>query len=193
MNNLWRFLDLPFEIKEPTELLKIHMDYPYNVADVTELCGHKDENVEEFIRSLHPDLSLDLLEGFYTNPGGSIPVHNDGDIMCKMNKSFGEEGGILRWWEAPYTYKTQPYTSDDQRQYEGDAIDYADREKCTFLDSVNTNVPTLINTNTLHDTYNPPDAPGRWTLCFKPLLDYRPITWEEGLEIFKDYIIGEET
>lgn len=193
MNNLYRHLDLPFEIKPPTELLKIHYDYPFNVADVTELCGYTNDEVQDFIRSLDPDLTLDYIEGFYTPPGGSIPVHNDGDILCKMNQSFGEEGGILRWWEASETFKKQPDVSDDQRQYEGDAIDYADRDKCTYLDEVNTNVPTLINTNVLHDTYNPPDAPGRWTLCFKPLINLQPITWDQGIELFKDYIIGEAT
>ena len=63
---------------------------------------------------------------------------------------------------------------------------------CTLVHQANTNTPSLVNVGQLHDTHNPTDQ-GRWTICFVPARgDEYYIYWDEALEIYKDYIIGDD-
>ena len=134
---------------------------------------------------------LDEVEAFYTSPGQSIPIHHDGDRLCKINISYGVDGGVIRWYDATKSFKEQPHISDDQRMYDG-LVEYANIEDCVKIGEANTNKPTLVNTGVWHDTYNPEDAPGRWTICFKPQIGNKPISWETGLRLFADFFEGEE-
>ena len=66
-------------------------------------------------------------------------------------------------------------------------------EDCTLVYTANTNKVSLINVGELHSTYNPHPTEGRWTLCFIPasnkIRNGEYLTFQEALEIYKDYII----
>ena len=73
----------------------------------------------------------------------------------------------------------------------------AKKEDCELLWEANTNKVSLLNVGQLHSTYNPTNV-GRWTLCFVPAsealrggLNGGYLTFEEAVEVYADYIIGE--
>ena len=53
--------------------------------------------------------------------------------------------------------------------------------------------PSLLNISQLHSTFNPSPTEHRWTLCFTLLKDDKALSFDEALEIFKDYIINEDS
>jgi len=114
MNNFYRYLDLPFEIKTPDALFDVKYPHPFNEENITEKYGYFDDNMQNLVTSLGAD--LDEVEAFFTSPGDSIPIHHDGDRLCKINISYGVEGGIIRWYNARKKFSQQPRISDDQRK-----------------------------------------------------------------------------
>jgi len=198
MENIYhRYLNLPFEIRKYPMF-----DLQPKKMRHQDITGYIDKNV----LNLHKDLGLSIIhtEIFYTPPGGSIPIHTDEkrfDNHVKVNVSWGPEQGRTRWWQSNKTkVVTDRQTAQDMLDlHDEDQFSTRDHtgllaknEDCTLVWEANTNRPSLVNVGQLHDTYSPLDG-GRWTLCFVPGnkngSDY--VYWDEALEIYKDYIVGE--
>ena len=172
---------------------------------------HYDINdyVDTAMHDFHKGLGLYVrhTEIFYTPPGGNLPIHCDEPEITnhvKINKTWGPEKGVTRWWTS------NNVTVNDGREgakevlenFSNDTIeDFSYREHrvlvsnpndCTLVHQANTNTPSLVNVGQLHDTHNPTDQ-GRWTICFVPARENEYyIYWDEALEIYKDYIIGDD-
>ena len=67
-------------------------------------------------------------------------------------------------------------------------------EECELVYEANTDQPSLVNVGTFHSSYNPTEE-GRWTLCF--ILGYNKddwdnlVPWDKALDLFKEFIDGE--
>lgn len=198
MENIFhRYLNLPFDIRkyplfETTPKQMRHHD----------ITGYIDKNVNKF----HQNLGLSIIhtEIFYTPAGQSIPIHADSvtlDNHVKINITFGPNEGKIRWWKSNNTKVVKDRQTAQDMLGLNNNNNFSQRdhtnvlakaEDCELVWEANTNRPSLVNVGQLHDTYSPPEA-GRWTLCFVPGnkggSDY--VYWDEALEIYKDYIVGE--
>ena len=201
MKNIYhRHLKLPFEITKHPDFNGIPNDMKhYDINDYVDTAMH----------DFHKGLGLYVrhTEIFYTPPGGNLPIHCDEPEITnhvKINKTWGPEEVVTRWWTS------NNVTVNDGREgakevlenFSDDTIeDFSYREHrvlvsnpndCTLVHQANTNTPSLVNVGQLHDTHNPTDQ-GRWTICFVPARENEYyIYWDEALELYKDYIIGDD-
>ena len=203
-NIFHRYMKLPFEIaKHP-----LCDTTPDTVAHV-DINPYRDPKIEAFNASL--GLITKHTEVFYTPPGGELPIHADDltiDNRAKINITWGPPEGTVRWWKSENAQaitdlesakemlgdELQPYEDFSKRQHTNLL---AKKEDCELLWEANTNKVSLLNVGQLHSTYNPTNV-GRWTLCFVPAsealrggLNGGYLTFEEAVEVYADYIIGE--
>ena len=188
MNNLHRYLDLPFEINKPeicntTPTERFHSD----LKDA--------DNIEMTLFHDRLGLSINHYEVFFTPAGMSLPIHADTKRLnnrVKINITWGPEEGVIRWWKAKRNslFVTSDGGKDGKTHREHKNV-RADIKDCDFVYQVNTNRPSLVNVGQLHDTYSPTHA-GRWTLSFVPQVkgsSDRCLYWDDAIEYYKDYII----
>ena len=204
MENIYhRYLDFPFEIQ------KHHLvdTIPDNVQHIV-INPYRDKSLD----ALHDHLGIytQHAELFYTPPnGGEVPIHTDNkqvDSRAKIIVTWGPEEGIVKWWTS--TEGVLTYDDDEAKKqfdkYQADenwsnvptekhTLALGREEDCTLVYTANTNKVSLINVGELHSTYNPHPTEGRWTLCFIPasnkIRNGEYLTFQEALEIYKDYII----
>ena len=191
MENIYhRYINLPFELAKPD---KIKDFFPEHMRH-ERIMDHTDPNMEKFAESL--GLELYLTEVFYTPPnGGIIPIHTDlpeFDNRVKINKTWGPEGGTMRWWKIKDesklfgtdmdAYKSSGFTEVKHNNLR------AEVEDCDLVYEADTNPVSLVNVGQLHSTYNPGDY-GRWTLCFHIWKDGEFVDWDSAQEIFAEYLV----
>lgn len=194
MNNFHRYLDFPFEIAKP-DIFNTTPDHLIHAHLET----HYDNNMAEFLKSRN--LEILYIESFYTPPnGGKVPIHTDfwwyETDFVKINQTWGPDDGKVVWWNCSKT--TEIMVDHETTEINNAKATYSDRIRtltadendCTEIFSVNTNLPSLLNTGILHSTVNPSQQ-GRWTVCFVPVHtkgkeDY--LRWNDALEIFADII-----
>jgi hypothetical protein len=184
LNNYHRYLDLPINIIKPekfnlslnevTHLKNLEYDYSY---------------IDEFLSSI--GLRVKKCEGFFTGHNQKVPTHTDGTTHVKINKTWGPDTGVTRW----YTSKKIIDRSNNNKNLEiiekyPDEIKFSEEEDCDLVYEASTNELSLVNVSGPHGTYNPSLTQGRWTLAIDIGNDHRPsIYWDEALEYFKNYII----
>lgn len=184
-NNYHRYLNLPFEVEMP-ELFKTFSTKRQHVDN--EKFNYQSVEMINFLSKF--GLKPLKTEAFYTAPQTKLPIHVDGAIGVKINKTWGPEGGVTRWYKPGKVFPlTGMQLGEEQTRIYGEEVYIADEETSELLYEASTNRISLINVAEYHGTYNPSLTEGRWTLCFQFQTDTNPcITWDEALEIFKDYI-----
>jgi hypothetical protein len=185
INNYHRYLNLPFEVARP-KIFNEQSDIVKHLV-VNEL-NYPD--MDNFLFSL--GLNCGCIECFYTPPYGKVPIHTDhADYTnhVKINVSWGPEEGVIQWWKSSIV-EEKVINGDTENTSAYHHNLWAKEEDCQLLYEVNTNRPSLVNVGVLHGTNNPTPY-GRWTLCFVPKMGYSFITWDQSMEIFKDYIKNE--
>lgn len=172
-------------------------DY-FTKKDVSEKpVGHwyvsKEDLSEEFLNWLDKNnLDLYYSELFYCSPGERIPMHVD-EIkpanVCKLNWVYDEGETWMNWYEL------KPGKEIVKRDNSIGGL-YWDcpRDDCEFAEKSKIQKPTLVNAGVLHDVENNSQG-NRWCLSLVPQFknEYGPMTgprfdWEQGLEVFKDYL-----
>lgn len=213
-NKYHRYLDLPFEIK-PHPMFS---ESPKNPIHLDTIDWEQSE-MTEWLGSL--GCVVQHTEVFYTAPGTTIPIHADNmfiDNHVKINLTFGPKEGKVIWWKSDspfgFTAKSANEYADAmvQKEYGDERVKEAvegwtnrpentnvvlpQLKDCTKVWEANTNKPSLLNVGQLHSTWCP-DTEGRWTICFVPAIITKQqqewIQWYDALEVFKDYIVEEET
>lgn len=201
-NIFHRYMKLPFEItKHPL------CDTTPDTVAHHDINPYRDSKIEDFNHSL--GLITVHTEVFYTPPGGELPIHADDmviDNRAKINITWGPPEGTVRWWKSEHAKpiadlesaremlgnELQPDEEFSERQHTNLL---AKKEDCELVWEANTNKVSLLNVGQLHSTYNPTDV-GRWTLCFVPassaLRGGHYLTFEEALEVYADYITGDD-
>ena len=178
-----RYLNLPFEIKKP----QCFEENPPDIKHIVDL-DYDAQEMNLFLSTL--GLRVAKCEAFYTPPGKKIPVHTDGDNFVKINKTWGPELAVTRWFELRQDAALigDPNKIFLGRAY-GDSVKRADEEQCDLVYQACTNVASLVNVGIFHGTYNPSSEQGRWTLCFDLAeIGGGNITWLQSLRYFKDFI-----
>lgn len=187
MNQYHYYIDLPFEIEkhEAFDTVLPHLKHVHNL-------DYDTSHMDEFLDSL--DLYLDRCEAFYTNPQSKIPIHIDGSCKVKINKTWGPEGGLTRWFKPTkfISYVDMEGHEDAERAY-GKEVMVGEENLDELVYEASTNRTSLLNVGEFHGTYNPSPTEGRWTICFqmKRKDNGEFITWDEALDYFKDYIVEE--
>lgn len=190
-NKYQRFINLPFEVEPPEGFIGYDID---PVVQVFRGCYH--QKMYEFNQDL--GIHVDEYAILYTAPGGKLHIHTDteniGDDFAKINVTWG--GGPdsrTIWWENQggdeNLYVKRDETSNkDETDHK--SIFVIDEDLCEPVWYASIDKPSILNLNRLHSTYNPSEN-SRYTVSFLLRLiedNYRPITWHEALEIYKDYI-----
>ena len=199
-----RYLKFPFEIGKYLPL----MDTIPNSVQHVDINPYRDALIDD----LHAELGLFInhTEVFYTPPnGGELPIHADDvaiDNRAKINITWGPPEGTVRWWKSENAKaitdlesakemlgtELQPDEDFSAREH---ANLLAKKEDCELIWEANTNKVSLLNVGQLHSTYNPTNV-GRWTLCFVPashaIRGGAYLTFEEAVEVYGDYIIGDD-
>jgi hypothetical protein len=184
-NRYHRYINLPFEIKPPKIFETAEVSVKHYVLDELEY-----PQIDHFFSQF--DLFCARKECFFTPPYGKVPIHTDHGTYTnhlKLNITWGPEEGVIQWWESDNVEeKVIDGGIGETNAYHHNL--WAKEEDCTFLYEVNTNIPSLVNVGILHGTNNPTPHP-RWTLCFVPknLRTQSYIHWDDGMKIFKDYIV----
>lgn len=203
MNKYHRFIRLPFEVDKP-EMFNRPADsfisYLGNSVVPPEM--------PTWLESLGCTLS-NIVEGFYSGPTTSkvrVPIHNDqttrpGEFdAIKINKTWGPTDSVTRWYNVKDQSKLIEINHNKTEVNAGFAqagvVPDIDCYRCWTSMPNNLELAfekqitdtSILNVGQLHDTYNPDKTQMRWTISFTPLLDGRPVRFEEALEIFKDYI-----
>lgn len=148
-----------------------------------------------------------VLEGFYTPPnGGRVPLHSDTSSMpgdndiCKLNFTWGSLDSTTQWYKIRDETKIKKHHLDEadanQKFYEAGIVPdidisyvmFADHEDGDLMHEAVIDRPSLLNISQLHSTWNPSPTEHRWTLCFTLLENKKLLSFQRGLEIFKDYI-----
>lgn len=212
-NKYHRYLDLPFEIK-PHPMFS---EFPKNPMHKDTL-DYKQPEMDEWLKSI--GCVVQHTEVFYTAPGTIIPIHADNIFMdnhVKINLTFGPEEGKVIWWKSNNPFAASAYANEyndqmaisefgEERVKEarenwtdregGTNVVLPNTEDCVQVWEAHTNRPSLLNVGQLHSTWCP-DTEGRWTICFVPAIitpqKQKWIQWYDALEVFKDYIVEEET
>jgi len=191
-NTFHRYLNLPFEIKKPTNLDSFYSSEEKHI----EMPGYCDQDVVKWLETF--GIGIGNIEAFYTPPMGSLPIHCDESIIdnhVKINVTWGADEGVTRWWHCPSPRdNVDNHTVNKGYEIESrqDNCLRGDEDECELVYEANTNRPSLLNVGQMHSTYNPNKTLGRWTLCFvlKPSNSCEPyIYWDEALIIFKDYFV----
>jgi hypothetical protein len=205
MNKYHRYLNLPFEIKKPDEFNYMTDHVQHINLDDTYDCSE----LNNWLKKI--GIEIEIVEAFYTPPGGELPIHADYitlDDHCKINLTWGPKEGTIRWWNIlngdPIVisslqnlreklddgFEYRGFTSKDVDTYsviEEEKILIANQEDCELIYEANTNHLSLVNTGALHSTYNP-TTEGRWTLCFVLMKDNTTIKFDDAAELLKNYI-----
>lgn len=176
-NIFHRYLTLPFEIEKPN-----FCNYPPDEF-YKKIHDYYDEKMYKFHEYL--GLYVKHVDLIYTEPGSKIPMHVDGPMIddhVKINKTWGPDEGVMRWWN-PKNY----FTHQLDNSYYKTLVAYEEESELLF--EVNTNKTSLVNVGRFHTTYNP-SSQGRWTLSFIPAKksNKENVVWHEALEIYKEYI-----
>jgi hypothetical protein len=196
-----RYLNLPFSYPKPEIFNQgsknytalIEQQYIYNTF-------------QEWVASFGLTIS-NVLEGFYTPPnGGRVPLHSDTASMpgdndiCKLNFTWGSPDSTTQWYKIKDNSKIKKHHLDNadanQKFYDAGIVPdidityvlFADHEDAELVYEAVIDRPSLLNISQLHSTWNPSPTEHRWTLCFTLLENKKPITFQRGLEIFKNYI-----
>jgi len=162
-----------------------------------------DPKFQNFVNNLNLKIS-NVIEGFYTpSMGGTIPLHTDTFYrpyekdLCKLNFTWGPKTSVTRWYEV----KDEKFLIEVFDDVNKDILENikpdieikgnytANYENCDLVYEAVIDKPSLLNVSQLHTTFNP-GKEDRWTLSFT-LLDQNKkiLTFDEALEIFKNYII----
>jgi len=179
MQNYHRFLNLPFNVSKPTQFEQDFDDNQHIILEESVL----DVDFKNWLRLLGCEIIY--LEAFYTAPYESINVHSDDNKLsnrCKINVTWGDYTSKTRWWkikdEKLLQTRATPYGTEHL---------LADEKDCDLIYEATISKPSLVNVGMLHSTYNP-SSEGRWTLCVIPGKNNNYIDWQNGLEIFSNYI-----
>jgi len=188
MNQVHRYINLPFQIEKPEEFNKewdtiwhfdLGHDKPYSKLMLQWL--------EQF------NLTCANIDCFYTPPGGGkIPPHTDAhefNNQIKINITWGPEESEVCWWTSDKAYKFEYQPSPDEGSSHYMNLYRAEEEDCNLVYTAKIDRPSIINVGFLHSTYNPGKT-GRHTLCFSVVHKENGsnVTFDQALDIFKNYI-----
>jgi hypothetical protein len=207
MENIYhRYLDLPFTYPKP-ERFNQGSDQYTALLDQEKVY----QPFKEWISSFGLSIS-NVLEGFYTPPnGGRVPLHADTSMMpgendiCKLNFTWGSLDSTTQWYRIKDISKIKKhYINDDianKKFHDAGIVPdidisyvlFADWDDAELMYETVIDRPSLLNISQLHSTFNPSPTEHRWTLCFTLLKDDKALSFDEALEIFKDYIINEDS
>jgi len=184
-NNYHRFLKLPFEIKKPSLMYENHDDEMYKHFFYKEIFDYNSSEMEKLLNEVNLKISHIFI--LYTPPGGELVIHSDSDDplqpYIKINMTWAPEGSTVRWWKTSEVPKFN-FLSDwnDKATY--------DKNNSTMIYEVNTTEkPSLVETGSLHSTWNPNPDMARWTLCFDICHNSdKALTWDESLIYLEKYI-----
>lgn len=216
-----RYLNLPFTINPPKMFLEdipelpVHRDLQASDYDMTSVNG--------WLRSLgcsciKTEAFFTPDTGIIPIHADRVPNMSVKDYV-KINLTFGPKEGKVIWWEDK-SQNSLAGTSHDYfdseiaERYGKDTVEKAvkgfstrakgtdariiEQKYCVKVWEANTNRPSLLNVDRLHSTWCPKaEGSGRWTICFIPITKVNKrvslITWDLAMEVFKDYIVEEET
>lgn len=204
-NNIYhRYLNLPLQYPKPER-------FNYGTENYAELLLQEQiyKPFEDFVNSFDLRIS-NVLEGFYTKPnGGRVPLHADTSTMpgtndiCKLNFTWGSKDSTTQWYKIKDESKIKKhyfgedginkkfYDAGITPDFDISYVLFADWDDADLMHEAVIDRPSLLNISQLHSTWNPSPTEHRWTLCFTLLENNKPLTFQRGLEIFKDYIITE--
>lgn len=190
MNNYHRYINLPFTIPKPSDDI---LTYDQNLKAFQNISLMETYTCKPMVDWLNK-FGLEILwqEIFYTPPHHNGPIHtdyNDYTNHTKLNITWADDNSVVRWYKSNKT-KLFPPVKGEVLNYR-DHILMANLKDCELVYEANTNKTSLLNVGQLHNTINPSDQ-GRITLCFVLGRRQKLLKFSEAIEIFKDYIEGED-
>jgi len=210
MNNLHRFINLPFIVDRPHQFDTIKLpDLPNRGLTIKIEENVIDKRILEWLGSYGITASK-FYEASNTIPGGAVCVHLDTDQLSDMTKfiiAWGPSNSGTRWWE-PKKDAIPRYVTywengiEIEKLVQGDYKCELDKrgnkivtdsylgyepEQCDLIYEKVLTYPSLINAGRLHSTFNHGNE-DRWTISLTLLKDKNYLQFDEALEIFKDVI-----
>ena len=147
---------------------------------------HVDPVLNDFLKKMN--ISVPLVDVFYTPPGAMLPAHVDGDVIdnhCKLNFIFGGRNSVMQWWEhkdknQPLTYFMSGVGTKYIRIYVDD---------CNLMWESNLGPCALVNVGQPHSIVNPGDEI-RWCLSYvlHDMNTGQLLDWDHALKLFSPYM-----
>lgn len=190
-NKYHRYINLPFIIEKPED--KVFHTFWDDVQHID--LGSDNLYSKKMINWLKQfGLTTSHVDMFYTPPnGGKIMIHTDSNEFndqTKINISWGPAEGVVRFWKTDKYRKLTTTYDEDSRAQHAMNLWVANEEDCELIYEANTDKASLVNSGTLHSTYNPGTV-GRHTLTFHLAYingnDFVP--WDTAEQLLKEFLI----
>jgi hypothetical protein len=210
MNNLHRFIKLPFIVKKPHQFDTIKLpDLPNRGLTIRIEENVIDKRIIKWLKTYNIIPSL-FYEASNTIPGGAVCLHHDTNELSDMTKfiiAWGPPNSGTRWWEPkknaiPKFFTTYHKGLEFEKLINNGYISELDStgkkivtdsylgyepEQCNLIYEKVITYPSLINVGRIHSTYNHGNV-DRWTISLTLLKNGNHLQFDEALEIFKDVI-----
>jgi hypothetical protein len=210
MNNLHRFIKLPFIVHRPHQFDTIKLpDLPNRGLTIRIEEDVIDKRIIEWLESYGVTASK-FYEASNTIPGGAVCVHHDTDELSDLTKfiiAWGPPNSGTRWWKPKkdaiprrFTYWEKGIEIEKliHGGYESELDKIGNKivtdtylgyepEQCDVIYEKVLTYPSLINAGQLHSTYNYGNE-DRWAISLTLLKDKNHLQFEEALKIFKDVV-----
>ena len=210
INNLHRFIKLPFIVERPHQFDTIQLpNLPNRGLAIKVKEDLIDKRIINWLETYNIIPSL-FYEASNTIPGGAVEIHSDIDISSNMTKfiiAWGPTNSGIRWWKTKKN-AVPKFTTYWEKGLEfaklvnGEYVSELDStgkhivtdsylgyqpEQCELIYEKVLTYPSLINAGQLHSTYNYGNV-DRWTISLTLLKNGNHLQFDEALEIFKDVL-----
>ena len=174
----------------------MNIDIPLLKPEYDPLSFPKERHAQFDIATyVNPDL-LELLESFnlrvtlleyfckWDSQLGNIHVDDNGGDFTKLNWSYGSPGSLMEWYEVDLANPSMVFTTLINTR----SLHWKP-EDAILLHQQEIKQPSLVQVGTAHTVSNVTDPRRTFCLVYRDMTTGRRLTWDQSVEIFKDYII----
>lgn len=132
------------------------------------------------------NLRITLLEYFckWNLQLGSIHVDDNGGDFTKLNWTYGSPGSLMEWYDVDLANPSKVFTTPIMTR----SLHWTP-EDATLVHAQEVKQPSLVQVGTAHTVSNVTDPRRTFCLVYRDKTTGRRLTWDQSVEIFKDYII----
>tara|TARA_Y100001937_G_scaffold127410_1_gene199602 strand:- start:121 stop:705 length:585 start_codon:yes stop_codon:yes gene_type:complete len=194
---MYRYLNIPFFIKEPNkELNYIKIDNSNSGYIMRDVDLSEYNKVKEWIDNNYGDkISLGYVTQLYTSEKSVMTIHSDlehQNNFAKLNFNFADDTSSLQFFEVEDKSKIQykQYKQNDELKFE-ELVPIIDEKNAKFIcEAKDNSYPTLVNAGSFHRANNKLSNIPRYVVSFSLLnKDGSYLTFESACDILSECII----
>jgi len=192
---MFRYLDIPFFIKQPNKQLNyIKIDNSNSGYIMRDIDLSEYNQVKKWINDNYGDkITLGYVTQLYTSENSIMTIHSDlehENSFTKLNFNFADDKSKLQFYEVEDKSKIQykQYKQNDDLKFE-ELVPVVDEKDAKFICETNDNsYPTLVNAGAFHRAYNKLSNTPRYVISFSLLnKDGSYLTFDDACSILNKH------